>query len=98
MGKFNFSPAISEIALTELLSNTQPQMQIIQTNAAANETVQFDMAVAAFDTSAIQSGKALLGFNDSVEFIANPTNTGNSAGYSPLAITVTNTFPTYNVT
>ena len=98
MGKFNFSPAISEIALTELLSNTQPQMQIIQTNAAANETVQFDMAVAAFDTSAIQSGKSLLGFNDSVEFIANPTNTGNSAGYSPLAITVTNTFPTYNVT
>jgi hypothetical protein len=98
MAKFNFTPAISEIALTELLSNTQPQMQIIQTNAAANETVQFDMQVVAFGTAAISGSKALLGYNDSAEFIANVTNTGNSAGYSPLAITVTNTFPTYNVT
>jgi hypothetical protein len=96
--KWNFSPAISEQPLTELLSNTQPQTQIIQTNGlagAAKVSVQFDMAVTAFDTAVLQSSKALLGYNDSADLIGNATNTGQSAGYSPLQVTLVNGFATY---
>ena len=97
-GKLNFAPTIDETPLLDLLNNTQPQLQIIQTNGlagAAKVSMQIDIQVAAFETSVIEPSKALLGYNATYCAIANTTNTGNSAGYSPLMITIVNAVPYY---
>jgi hypothetical protein len=97
-GKMNFTPTISELPLYEMLSNTQPQVQIIQNNGLTGASlvqVQFDMQVCAFDASVIEPTKALFGYNNNFQAIANTTNVGGSAGYSPVAVTVTNAIPTY---
>lgn len=97
-GKLNFSPTIDETPLLNMLNNTQPQLQIIQTNnvsGTGSVGVQFDLAVCAFDASVIEPGKALFGYSDTFQAIANTTNVGNSVGYSPLSVTVTNAIPSY---
>ena len=84
--------------LLELLNNNQPQTQVIATNGLASTNlvkVQVDSAITAFQTAVIEPSKALLGFNGTAELIANTTNTGNSAGYSPIQISLTNNQPTY---
>jgi hypothetical protein len=57
--------------------------------------MQIDVAVCAFDASVIEASKALLGYNDTFMAVSNTTNTGWSAGYSPLMITLTNAVPSY---
>lgn len=97
-GKLNFVPTLDEVPLLDMLNNTQPQLQILQTNNVAGTGsvgVQFDLAVCAFDASVIEPGKALFGYNDTFQAIANTTNVGNSVGYSPLSVTVTNAIPSY---
>jgi hypothetical protein len=97
-GKMNFAPTISELPLYEMLQNTQPQVQIIQDNGLTGANllrVQFDMQACAFDSAVIDPSKALFGYNDNFQAIANTTNVGASAGFSPIAITVTNAVPTY---
>jgi len=97
-GKLNFSPTIDETPLLYMLNNTQPQLQIISTNGltgASKVSMQIDVAVCAFDASVIEASKALLGYNDSFQAIANTTNTGQSAGYSPLMVTLTNAVASY---
>lgn len=97
-GKWNFAPTIDETPLLELLNNTQPQTQVIATNGLGGTSVvnlQIDSQVTAFETSVIDPSKALLGYNDAFKCIANTTNTGNTAGFSPLQITLTNNTPTY---
>jgi hypothetical protein len=97
-GKLNFTPTIDESPLLDMLNNTQPQLQIIQTNGVSGTGsvgVQFDLAVCAFDASVINESKALFGYDDQFQAIANTTNIGNSAGYSPLSVTVTNSIQSY---
>ena len=97
-GKLNFSPTIDETPLLYMLNNTQPQLQIISTNGltgASKVSMQIDVAVCAFDASVIEASKALLGYNDTFMAVSNTTNTGNSAGYSPLMITLVNAVPSY---
>jgi len=81
-----------------MLNNTQPQLQIISTNGltgASKVSMQIDVAVCAFDASVIEASKALLGYNDTFIAVSNTTNTGWSAGYSPLMITLTNAVSSY---
>jgi hypothetical protein len=97
-GKVLFSPTINEVPLTDMLGNTQPQIQVIQTNnltGTSAEIIQFDVQVCAFDASVIEPGKALFGYSNGFQAIANTTNTGQSAGYGPVKITLTNQYPTY---
>jgi hypothetical protein len=97
-GKMNFMPTIDETPLLDMLNNTQPQLQVIQTNNLTGSqlvSVQFDLQACAFDASVIEPGKALFGYNDTFQAIANTTNVGNSAGYSPLSVTVINNLPSY---
>jgi len=97
-GKLNFSPTIDESPLLYMLGNTQPQLQIIATNGltgASKVSMQIDVQVAAFDASVIEASKALLGYNNTFMAVANTTNTGNSAGYSPLMVTLVNAVSSY---
>ena len=105
--KYNFAPAAQQAAsgattgdypLLNLLNNTQPQTQMIATNGLASTSLvklQIDSQVTAWETAVIEPSKALLGYNAGMELVGNTTNTGNSAGYSPLQLSLTNNTPTY---
>ena len=102
-GKINFAPAAVQPAptnyggdypLTQMLANTQPQLQILAT-CGTSLSLQVDALECAFNASVIEPSKALLGYSNGFEAIGNTTNTGQSAGYSPLAITLINAVPTY---
>lgn len=93
-GKLTFSPTISEQPLTYLLANSQPQFQAVATGVAG-ASLTINIATAAFLTSVIDPGKNLLGYSAAFEAIGNTTNVGQSAGYSPIQVVLTNSFPTY---
>jgi hypothetical protein len=97
-GKMAFSPTIDESPLLDMLNNSQPQFQAIQTNGlagAAKVSMQIDIQVCAFNASVIEPGKALLGYSNTFEAIANTVNVGNSAGYSPIMVTLINSVQSY---
>lgn len=92
-GKLVFTAAADETALTYLLNNTQPQFQLLATNALAGASLlslQFDSQMAAWTTSKIDRSKDAVGYQVEFEAIANTTNAGGSAGFSPIAVTVQN--------
>jgi hypothetical protein len=89
-----FGPVPSESQLLNFLNNVQPQVQIIATGPNSS-SVQIDSQVTAFDAAKIQDGKEAFGYDVSAKCIANTTNTGFSAGFSPVKITVKNAVPTY---
>jgi hypothetical protein len=107
--KQNFAPASIQASLSspyntgewellEFLNNNQPQVQTIATNGLSSTslvTLQVDSQIAAYESSVIDPSKALLGYNNVAELIGNSTNVGNSAGYSPLQITLVNNQPTF---
>jgi len=105
-GKLMFSPAVDETALLYMLNNTQPQLQILTTNGLATsnplyQAVQTDILFADFDTSKINSGDVLFGYD--VTFKSHHTaasrnsvtSTGWSGGYSALKVTVNNAVPVF---
>jgi hypothetical protein len=93
----------NETFLTYLNSNTQPQLQFIISNGLSGAnllSMQVDILLAAFTDSKIQRGKAAVEYAANLAAIANTTNTGNSAGFGPVTITVQNavapsTYPFY---
>jgi hypothetical protein len=96
--KLMFSPTIDESALTLMLNNTQPQVQVIQTNGlggAAQQSIQIDALLSGFKKSKLSAAKNLFGYDVEGELIANTTNAGNSLGYSTSKVTLTNAVPTY---
>lgn len=96
--KLVFSPAIDETALTFMLANTQPQMQIIQSNGvggAGQQSIQIDAQLAAFKRSKLSAAKNMFGFDVDGELIGNATNVGNSGGFSVAKITLVNAVPSY---
>lgn len=97
-GKLTFDPAIDETPLLNMLNNSQPQLQIIADNGllGANQvTLTFDCLLAAYDTSKLDSGGVVFGYNTSFQAIDNTTNVGQSAGFGPCLITLKNAVPTY---
>jgi hypothetical protein len=97
-GKASFAPTIDETPLTYMLNNTQPQLQVLQTNGLAGtnvQSIQFDVQACAFDASVIEPGKALFGYSNGFQAIANTSNVGNSGGYGPIKCTIINNTPSY---
>jgi hypothetical protein len=89
--------AQDESPLTNMLNNTQPQLQILISNGLSGANLlscQFDFQVGAYETSKLTG-------NDEIEYevtwkaIANTTNVGQSGGYSPGKVTLQNAIPTY---
>jgi len=93
----------NETFLTYLNSNTQPQLQLIISNGLAGSSLlsmQVDVLLAAFTDSKIQRGKAAVEYAANWAAIANTTNTGVSAGFGPMVVTIQNatapnTYPFY---
>lgn len=91
-GKLN-AVVDNETFLTYLNSNTQPQLQTILSNGLSGSSLlsmQTDILKAAFSTSKINRGKAAVEYGAEFDAIANTTNAGASAGYSPASIVLQN--------
>lgn len=91
-GKINVVAA-DETSLTYLLSNTQPQLQLLVSNGLSGAnllSIQFDILQAAYTTSKISRQNAAVEYSIEFQAIANTTNAGYSGGYSPILITTQN--------
>lgn len=91
-GKLNFIAA-DESPYTTMLSNTQPQLQLVIGNGqsgAGQVQVQVDCQLAAYETAKPDFGKAAVGYQTTFIGVANTTNAGTSGGYSPTKVTLTN--------
>jgi hypothetical protein len=97
--KLTFQPSVDLTALTYMLNNTQPQLQIVYSNGlagASNITYTINVQLGAFDTANINESSALFGYDVTAKLIANTTNAiGWSGLYSPISIAVNNSIPVY---
>ncbi len=97
-GKLTCSGKMSFVAadltpLTDLLSNTQPQLQLIIDNGvvgAGQLNMQLDIQKDAFLTSKPNFSKTAVGYDVTWMAVANTTNAGTSAGFYPISITLKN--------
>jgi hypothetical protein len=99
-GTIQFDPTNSEMPLDLMLLNSQAPLSITATNSGiANAgtpfTLTFTMTQAAITKSKIMRNKALIGFGDTYEAVANATDVGGSGGLGPGTITLVNNTPTY---
>jgi hypothetical protein len=94
-GKLKFVVAADETPLTYMLNNTQPRVELTFNNALASSAsgyraMTMNMTNAAFKTSKIDRGSSAVGYETEFDAIANTTDAGASAGYSPIKITLNN--------
>lgn len=97
-GALNFAAPADETPLDYLLNNSQPQSQILVTNGAAGaalRSLQIDMQTTGFDTSKINFSEEAVGYNGTIQPVANTTNVGASGGYAPATVTVVNGTSSY---
>jgi hypothetical protein len=99
-GTIQFDPTNSEMPLDLMLLNSQAPLSITATNSGiANAgtpfTLTFTMTQAAMTKAKIMRNKALIGFGDTYEAVANSTDVGGSGGLGPGTITLVNNTPTY---
>jgi hypothetical protein len=99
-GTVQWDPVINEQPLDMMLLNAQGPMTITTTNnnitnAGQGFTIATVFSQAANIKSKIMRNKALIGFANSFEGVANSTDVGGSGGLGPGSITLTNTVPTY---
>lgn len=97
-GALKFMPAIDETPLSNMLTNAQPQMQIIADNGLTGlnqVTLTLDSQVNGYTTAKPNAGGVPFGWDNEFEAVQNTTNVGQSAGYGALAVTLLNNFPTY---
>lgn len=92
VGKLKFIAA-DESPYLNMINNTQPQFQLVIGNGLTGANlvqVQVDSQNAAFTQAKYDAGKAAIAYDVNYDAIANTTNAGISAGYSPAKITLTN--------
>lgn len=92
--KLTFETVPSETPLLNLLNNTQPQTQFIA-NGPNSTSITVDAQVTAYDTSKLNDGKEVFGFDTTAKLMANTVNVGNSGSFSPCKITIVNAVPTF---
>jgi hypothetical protein len=93
-----YNPAIDESALLHYLNNDQPTLAWSISNGLSGANL-LSMSIAAqlggFKGAPLKAGKTTFGYDVTGELISSTTNSGNSGGYSPLKITLTNAIPGY---
>lgn len=92
-GKLNFVAVPDESQLLNMLNNSQPQLQVLIDNGQASTAhglFQMDCQQAAYKDFIPETGKAAVGYTGAFDAVANTTNAGISAGYSPAKVTVLN--------
>ena len=99
-GSIQWDPTNSEVPLDYMLLNSQAPMSISVTNtgilnAGTPFTLTFNAQQAANTKSKIMRNKALIGYGNSFEGVANATDYGGSGGLGPGTMTLINSTPTY---
>lgn len=106
-GKLDFTPAISEEPLLQLLANGQPQIQMVCSNGLTGVnlvSLQIDVGLGAYENADLQDGDELFGWSVPFEAVAPPvgstsfngvTMAGASGGSGPLKITLQNAVASY---
>ncbi len=99
-GTLNWDPTTTEQPLDMMLLNAQGPLVVTTTNTGIPNsgtpfTLTFTCSQAANIKSKINRSKALLGFTNTFEGVANATDVGGSAGLSPGSLTLINATPTY---
>ena len=103
-GSIQWDPIINEQPLDMMLLNAQGPMTVTTTNTGVvaggvSNTQGFTIVTALNQVANIKAkimrNKALIGYNNSFEGVANSTDAGGSGGLAPGSITLTNTVPTY---
>lgn len=99
-GTIQWDPTNSEFPLDEMLLNAQGPMTINVTNSGIpNSGTPFSLTFTASQVANIKSkisrSKALIGYANTFEGVANSTDVGGSGGLGPGVITLVNDIPTY---
>lgn len=99
-GTIQYDPTISELPLDLMLLNAQGPMVITCTNTGIPNsgtpfTLTFTASQVANIKSKIMRSKALVGYQNSFEGVANATDIGGSGGLGPGTVTLVNNIPTY---
>jgi hypothetical protein len=99
-GTIQYDPTKDEIPLDLMLLNAQAPMQIICSNVGIPNsgtpfTLTFTASQVANIKSKIMRSKALLGYGNTFEGVANAVDIGGSGGLGPGTVTLVNSTPTY---
>lgn len=99
-GTIQYDPTINEWPLDYMLLNAQAPMTIVVTNSGIPNsgtpfTLTFTMSQLANIKAKPMRSKALFGYSNSFEGVANATDVGGSGGLGPGTITLVNATPTY---
>jgi hypothetical protein len=99
-GSIQWDPTNSEMPLDLMLLNAQGPMSIACGNAGIpNSGTPFSLTFTASQVANIKSkimrSKALIGYGNTFEGVANSTDIGGSGGLGPGTITLVNNIPTY---
>ena len=99
-GSIQWDPTNSETPLDLMLLNAQAPMSITVSNSGIPNsgtpfTLTFTASQVANIKSKIMRSKALIGYGNSFEGVANATDVGGSGGLGPGTITLVNNTPTY---
>lgn len=95
-GKFT-EVAQSDAPMTHLLTNDQPQVQLMATNGLSGANllaITFDIQTAAYETVK-QNNNEVIEYETTFKAIPNATNAGGSGGVSPISVVIQNAVPTY---
>jgi hypothetical protein len=99
-GSIQWDPTNTETPLDLMLLNAQAPMSITTTNTGIPNsgtpfTITFTMSQVANTKSKIMRNKALIGYNNTYEGVANATDVGGTGGLGPGTITLINNTATY---
>ena len=93
-----YDPALDETALNNMIANTQPSLLwTVGNGLTGTSLVQFSLSAAlgGFKEAKLVADKTLFGYDVSGQLVSNATNIGNSGGYGPAQIILTNAVPSY---
>lgn len=99
-GTIQWDPTNSELPLDLMLLNAQAPMSItVSNNGIPNSGTPFSLTFTASQVANIKSkimrNKALIGYGNSFEGVANSVDIGGSGGLGPGTVTLVNGTPTY---
>jgi hypothetical protein len=96
--KLTYDPALDESALNYMLNNTKPTLAWSVSNGLTGAS-QIAMSIAAqlgaYKTATLKADKSFYGYDVTGDLLGSTVNTGNSGGFGPATLTLTNSTPTY---
>lgn len=94
----DYDAVSDETALNYMLNNTQPTLSFVLTNGLSSPStvsITINAQLAGFKDAPLSAMRQLWGFKTAGELVASTSNAGNSGGYGPLQVVLTNAVPSY---